>query len=139
MLIWLTKRARVRVAKVFVALFAACVILPSVALAYADGTTAAHCLEGEHGVKSGKTHVHADGASHKHLGDDTLQNGSDSDGVAVPTTCCGLFCLAALPVDAGVTTSEPICSTPISELAAEGLSGREPNRINRPPISLLSL
>ena len=139
MLIWLTKRARVRVAKVFVALFAACVILPSVALAYADGTTAAHCLEGEHGIKSGKTHVHADGASHKHLDDDTLQNGSDSDGVAVPTTCCGLFCLAALPVDAGVTTSEPICSTPISELAAEGLSGREPNRINRPPISLLSL
>src|SRR6516225_9019268 len=106
----LTKTLRVKAA-----LYTLCILAPAVAFALSDNPAVAHCLiEGHVGV-------HDHGANH-------------DDGKAAIATCCGLFSVVAIP-------GEPVPSFGLDSLASvvlpvlgEALSGRGPERINRPPI-----
>src|SRR5215469_10896018 len=129
----LTKTLRVKAAIVLAALYALCILAPAVAFAFSDNPAVAHCLtEGHVGVHDhgtnhehgGTLHVHADGSGHQH----------HDDGKAAIATCCGLFSIVAIP-------GEPVPSFGLDSLASvvlpvlgEALSGRGPERINRPPI-----
>ncbi len=136
MLTWLTKRLRVRTAAIVAAVYALCVVAPPVALAFTDGAVAAHCLTGNHHAPA-KAHVHADGSVHNHSGgDDTQDKSGDKTAKGQAGSCCGLFCFAAMPADVGDVIAQPIpVAAPLPALQA-GLSGRGPDRINRPPITL---
>jgi hypothetical protein len=142
----LTKTLRVKAAIVVVALYALCILAPAVAFALSDNPVIAHCLtEGhvgvhDHGAKhdhDGKLHVHADGTAHQHHNDGVppQPSGKDGkDGKAAIATCCGLFSVVAIP-------GEPVPSFGLESLGSvvlpvltEALSGRGPERINRPPI-----
>jgi hypothetical protein len=140
----LTKTLRVKAAIVLAALYALCVLAPAVAFALSDNPAIAHCLtEGhvgvhDHGAKhehGGKLHVHADGTAHQHHDDGAAApQPSRDDGKAAIATCCGLFSVVAIP-------GEPVPCVGFDSLAfvvlpvlGEALSGRGPERINRPPI-----
>jgi hypothetical protein len=139
----LTKSLRVKAAIVLAALYALCVLAPAAAFALSNNPAIGHCLtEGhvsvhEHGAKhehGGKLHVHADGTTHQHHDDGTAPQPSRNDGTAAIATCCGLFSVVAIP-------GEPVPSFEFDSLASvvlpvvgEALSGRGPERINRPPI-----
>jgi len=139
----LTKTLRARAAIVVAVLYALCILAPAVAFALSDNPAIAHCLtEGhvgvhDHGAKhehSGKLHVHADGTAHQHHDDGAVPQPSGNDGKAAIATCCGLFSVVAIP-------GEPVPSFGFESLASvvlpvlgEALSGRGPERINRPPI-----
>jgi hypothetical protein len=139
----LTKTLRVKAAIVLAVLYAFCILAPAVAFALSDNPAIAHCLtEGhvgvhDHGTKhehGGKLHVHADGSTHQHHDDGVAPQPSGNDSKAAIATCCGLFSVVAIP-------GEPIPSFGLHGLAsvvlpvlAEALSGRGPERINRPPI-----
>jgi len=143
MLSVLTKTFRARAAIVVAVLYALCILAPAVAFALSDNPAIAHCLtEGhvgvhDHGAKhehSGKLHVHADGTAHQHDDDGAAPQPSRDDGKAAIATCCGLFSVVAIP-------GEPVPSFGLDSLASvvlpvlgEALSGRGPERINRPPI-----
>jgi len=123
----LTKTLRVKAAIVLAVLYVLCILAPAVAFALSDNPAVAHCLtEGhvgvhDHGGKhehGGKLHVHADGTTHQHHDDGTAP----------------LFSVVAIP-------GEPVPSFGLDSLASvvlpalgEALSGRGPERINRPPI-----
>src|SRR5215472_9004944 len=139
MLSVLTKTFRARAATVLAALYALCVLAPAVAFALSDDPAIAHCLtEGhvgvhDHGAKhdhGGNLPVHADGTAHQHA----APQPSGNDGKAAIATCCGLFSVVAIP-------GEPVPSLGLDSLASvvlpvlgEALTGRGPERINRPPI-----
>ena len=145
MLTRLRKPFRLKAAITIAALYALCVLAPNVALAFGEGT--AHCLtEGTaahvHQARAeAPAHVHADGTTHHH-GDAIAHDDhgsvphkhSDSDGKNHSGTCCGLFCISAMP-------AAPVASLPAPPKAASHgfghvyeLAGRGPTRINRPPI-----
>ena len=139
----LTKTLRVKAAMVLAALYALCVLAPAAAFVLSNNPAIAHCLtEGhisvhDHGAKhehGGKLHVHADGTAHQHHDDGTAPQPSRNDGKAAIATCCSLFSVVAIP-------GEPVPSFEFDNLASvvlpvvgEALSGRGPERINRPPI-----
>jgi hypothetical protein len=143
MLSVLTKTFRAKAATVVAALYALCILAPAVAFALSDNPAIAHCLtEGHVGVHDhganhehgGKLHVHADGSAHQHHEDGAALQPSHDDGKAAIATCCGLFSVVAIP-------GEPVPSFGLDSLASvvlpvlgEALSGRGPERINRPPI-----
>ncbi len=143
MLSTLTKTFRAKAAIIVAVLYALCVLAPAVAFALSDNPAIAHCLtEGhvgvhDHGAKhehGGKLHVHADGTAHQHDDDGAVPQPSRDDGKAAIATCCGLFSVVAIP-------GEPVPSFGLDSLASvvlpalgEALSGRGPERINRPPI-----
>jgi hypothetical protein len=152
MLSAMAKTVRIRAAITLAALYALCILAPAAAFAFSDNPTVAHCLtEGHVGIHehSGKhdhrkAHVHADGTSHQHHADGTAHQHHDDgtapqpsgeDGTAPMATCCGLFSVVAIP-------GEPVPSLGFYSLASvvlpppgEALSGRGPERINRPPIA----
>jgi hypothetical protein len=139
----LTKTLRVKAAIVLAALYTLCILAPAVAFALSDNPAVAHCLtEGhvgvhDHGAKhehGRKLHVHADGTAHQHHDDGAVPQPSRDDGKAAIASCCGLFSVVAIP-------GEPVPSFGLDSLASvvlpvldEALSGRGPERINRPPI-----
>src|SRR5258708_25006146 len=139
----LTKPVRARAAIVVAVLYGLCILAPAVAFALSDNPAIAHCLtEGHVGVHDngakhghgGKLHVHADGTAHQHHDDGAAPQPSGNDGKAALATCCGLFSVVAIP-------GEPVPSFGLDSLASvvlpilgEALSGRGPERINRPPI-----
>jgi hypothetical protein len=131
MLTRLTRGFRLRAASVLVALYAVCVLAPAAAFAFGDGSGAAHCLTDEnHGL--GKPHVHQDGTAHKHS--------DDADDQKSPAgKCCGLVCLSALAPADDLTLNQPIRFATVLSLVEDGIPGRVPDRLYRPPISLLSL
>ena len=142
MLSVLTKTFRVKAAIVVAVMYALCILAPAVAFAFSNNPAVAHCLTEDHvgvhdhGSKhAAKLHVHADGSTHQHHDDGAVPEPADDDGKWAIATCCGLFSVVAIPV-------EPIPSFDFYSLASvvlpvvgEALSGRGPERINRPPIS----
>ena len=144
MLSALTKTFRVKAAIVLAALYVLCILAPAVAFALSDNPAVAHCLtEGhvgihDHGTKpehGGNLHVHADGSAHQHNDDGAAPQPSGNDGKAAMATCCGLFSVVAIP-------GEPLPNFGLHSLAsvvlpvlADALSGRGPDRINRPFIA----
>jgi hypothetical protein len=139
----LTKTLRVKAAIVLAALYALCILAPAVAFALSDNPAVAHCLtEGhvgvhDHGGKhehGGKLHVHADGTTHQHHDDGAAPQAPADDSKGPIASCCGLFSVVAIP-------GEPVPSLGFDSLASvvlpifgEALTGRAPERMNRPPI-----
>jgi hypothetical protein len=152
MLSAVAKTVRIRAAITLAALYALCILAPAAAFAFSDNPAVAHCLtEGHVGIHEhagkhdhGKVHVHADGTTHQHHADSTAHQHHDDGAAPQPSgddakspmaTCCGLFSVVAIP-------GEPVPSLGFYSLASvvlpppgETLSGRGPERINRPPIA----
>ena len=139
----LTKTLRVKAAIVLAALYALCILAPSVAFAFSDNPAIAHCLtEGhvgvhDHGAKhehGGKLHVHADGTAHQHHDDGAVPQPSGKDSKAAIATCCGLFSVVAIPGEPVPSFGFDSPASVVLPALGEALSGRGPERINRPPI-----
>ena len=127
-----------RAAVALAALYGFCVLAPHAAFAFAQ--VAAHCLT-EPGVahvhpEPVKTaqHVHADGAEHDHHGSGAAPEHSGDEGRSHGGNCCGLFCVTALPHEPVPALSVPPAARLVEPGALDHLTGRGPDRINRPPI-----
>jgi hypothetical protein len=120
-----------RGASLLVALYVVCLIAPTAVLAFSTTSGSAPCLaDDHHGL--GTTHVHQDGSSHHHPGNDDEDRSHHGK-------CCGLFCLSAITPDVGfVTGPHPIIAQGAT-LLVTAISGRGFDRIDRPPRSDLSL
>ena len=150
MLVRVTRTARRYAAILIGALSALCVVAPSAAVAFAPGDRAVHCLTDEqlgltrlHHADVGhaygahaKAHVHADGATQHD--DGTHHQGAPAKGND-PAACCGLYGLTAMAVDAQLDLPVPSRRSSLVPVSFERLAGRDPDRINRPPIILPSL
>jgi hypothetical protein len=148
MLSWLITRVRFYGAITLVALYAVCVVLPSVRLAVTSGSAPSHCLTDHHrGVSEvrlqdgihvhGSIYVDGDGAMDKHA--DNSKEGGDGKLKCHAGACCGFFCCAAITWDSGATVVQPVHAALLFGALDERLDGRGPQRIGRPPKSFLSL
>lgn len=147
MLIWITRRWRFSAAIVSAAIYAGCVLAPSMALAFTYGSMA-HCL-----TDSGAPHVHVQGdahehglahvqdesTDHRHSGDAAPATGGDSSQPKHAGSCCCLVCFVAVTSDLDLVVGQPVHASPVLPAVDEYLSGRGRDRIDRPPITLLSL
>ncbi len=130
------------------ALYALCIIMPSAAVALGAGDGPAHCFTDEqlglahvhqpgaghaHMDGQGQAHLHADGTTHHH--DETHHPATSGHGDD-PAACCGLFGLTAMAVDPQLDVGAPSRVWSIIPLSLAKLTGRDPDRINRPPIPL---
>jgi len=146
-----SKAFRVNAAIALVALYAFCILAPATALALSGNPTLAHCLtEGHVGVHvhGDNTHVHAGGVAHQHHDHGTVhqhhddgasQKSSGDDGKGSVASCCGLFSVIAISSDPGLQLGASTHLSAFVPAARESLTGRGPDRLYRPPISLLSL
>jgi len=141
-----TRSWRVRVAGLLVALYALCVMAPALAIALGDVANA-HCLNAvtapaahRHAHDHGDAAAHAghDHADHRHADHSAPSHHSDG-GKAHMGSCCGLFCLAGLPTELGPIVEQTVHASTEILPREDHLIGRAPDRINRPPIALLSL
>jgi hypothetical protein len=138
MLKWLTKRVRRNLAFTLGALYVVCSIAPAMALATGDVSVGVHCLTDDHhaghvhGVAA-KPHAHADGTFHRHSADNANTNHDDGKTAADSGSCCGLFCLSALPADAAFALSQPVYPQSTALVLEHRLVGNNPDRIDRPP------
>jgi hypothetical protein len=145
MLRWINKAVRCRLACASAALYALCVLVPAAASAFAGA--AAHCLTetgpahvhraGVEPVKphiddDGPAHSHAASSPHEHAGGEAPHDrdaGGESGG-----NCCGLFCVSAIGQRSPDFTATRIVATHAACALAVVLTGRSPDRIDRPPI-----
>jgi hypothetical protein len=161
MLVRLTKATRRCAAMLIGALYALCVIMPSASVALGGGDRPVHCFTDEQlglthvpqtGVhqtglhQAGAAHAHAEGHAQAHVHADGTTHDLDgahhpapSDNRNDPAACCGLFGLTAMAVDPQLVLDAPSRHASILPVSFETLTGRGPDRINRPPIVLLSL
>jgi hypothetical protein len=139
-----TRTFRNRAAIVLAALYALAILVPSAAFAFSDNPAVALCLTEDHvGVHvqvskqdpGGKGHVHADGAVHEHHDDGTAPPPAGDDGKAVVAACCGLFSVVAISDGLGLSLEPYSPASVVVPALTEALSGRGPDRINRPPIA----
>jgi hypothetical protein len=147
----LTTSAGRRVACFFALAYLACVIAPSIALAFADGAVTAYCFDEIAQVATPQIHdhVHADGSVHRHAdkkSPDVAQNASQegqgdsrTPGHSHDSNCCGLFGFAAVLPALDEAVSEPASFHIQQPILTNCLVGCGPERINRPPILPLPL
>ena len=131
------KAIRVKGAIVLAALYTLCILAPSAAFAFSASPGVAHCLtEGHVGIHDhgGKVHVHADGTAHHHDHDGAAAPSGDGDNSRV-ASCCSLFSVVALPGEPGPSLGLYSPGSTVLPVLADALSGRGPERINRPPIA----
>ena len=137
MFVRLTRVMRLRSAVFLAVLYLICVLGPSAAFAFGNGSRAAHCLTDTNVA----AHVHKKGDSNSHSHDhgtaaDHQPSERGDDGVAADQPCCALFCVSSLPITLiGVSDPELPTAQPIS-LIAQGVQGNKPGCLDRPPISL---
>jgi hypothetical protein len=128
MLTTLTTGLSFRLAIILAALAALCFVMPPAALAFGHGEHTADCL------------AHADMVNHgvvaKHVGVNDHADHSAPAGLH-QMTCCGLFCLSALPADLGEVVDRINTGSPILPLPERHPLSQGPSRPDRPPISLL--
>ncbi len=117
-----------RVAMTLAVLGALCLVAPPAVLAFGHGDKALHCLSNadrmEHGMHGG--------AAQDHHGD----HGSLPDKAP---GCCGLYCLSALTLNAAPALEAHEVALPLALPALALPAGRVPDRLDRPPISLISV
>ena len=132
------------------AVYAICVLAPAAALALSDNPSVAHCLtEGHVGihVHADSSHVHADAAAHEHHHDAAAAHEHRHDAASQPQShdrnalpdCCGLFSVVALAGDPDLALGPSGHASMLVPAPRQAMSGRGPERLYRPPISLLSL
>jgi hypothetical protein len=136
----------------FVALvYFAGVIMPSVALAFADGAVSAYCFEDiavQLAAAQVHVHVHGDGTVHHHIdkkptaaiqGESEKTSGTGNQHHSHDANCCGLFGFSAvLPALSGAI-DEPAAYHIQQPILTNCLVGCGPDRIDRPPIVLLPM
>jgi hypothetical protein len=134
-----TKAFRTRAAIAFALLYALCVLAPPAAFAFSHNPHVAHCLIDDHVAVSdhhgGNTHVHADGTAHRHHDDGAPHKTSGDDGKGQAANCCGLFFTVAIPGNPGFALELISRASVVLPTLGDDLSGRGPDRINRPPIA----
>lgn len=136
----LTKNLRRRAAILIAVAYAFCVMTPAAALAFGDSPTVFHCLQDnnstakatEHGAMA---HSHGDGAAHQHAPSSAPDHHSGQDGNADAGNCCGLFCVSALAHSDSLTFGLFAPASPSMPTVANGLTGRAPAPLHRPPIA----
>jgi hypothetical protein len=131
------KTVRVKAAIVLAALYTLCILAPSAAFAFSTSPGVAHCLtEGHVGIHDhgGKVHVHADGTAHHHNHDGAAPPSGDDEKSRV-ASCCSLFSVVAIPGEPGLSLGLYSPASTVLSVLADALSGRGPERINRPPIA----
>jgi len=141
MLTWLTRKLRWRAAAILAVVFAICIVAPSVSLAFADGSTAAHCLTDDHrsfAKTQAQDHEHGSGTVHSHPDKGASVPVSD-EGKSALEKCCGIFCVSALPAANHLPLGQMIHGPAVLPVTHDHLASRGPDRINRPPIASLSL
>jgi hypothetical protein len=137
MLSVLTKTFRAKAAIVVAALYVFCILAPSAAFALSTNPAVAHCLtEGHVGVHDhgAKVHVHGDGTAHHHDHDGATPPPGDNEKSRV-ATCCSLFSVVAISAEPGLSLGLYSPASIVPPILADALSGRGPERINRPPIT----
>jgi hypothetical protein len=132
MLTCFTKALRTRMAIAFIALYAACIIAPALALAANE----APCLmEQEHGLL--RAHVHSADAGHEHDAQHhhsgAQDTGGDQHGSA--PTCCGLAFFAAIAPDVELALATPVQTGRANFAITQDFSGLPPDKLIRPPKS----
>jgi hypothetical protein len=115
-----------------IAMFAAlCLVAPPAVMAFGHGDNTVHCLANadvaNHGMNNGG------GAADNHHGDHGKAPGTHAPG------CCGLYCLSALPLAVPSLVEDLSLAPALSPPAEPVLFGRVPGRLDRPPISPLSV
>lgn len=136
----LTKNLRRRAAILIAVAYAFCVVIPAAALAFGDSPTVFHCLQNtsstanatEHGATA---HSHSDGAVHQHAPSSVPVGHSGQNGNADTGNCCGLFCVSALTHSVSLTFGLFAAASPSMPTVANGLTGRAPTPLHRPPIA----
>ncbi|HEY4848897.1 MAG TPA: hypothetical protein VIH87_14215 [Methylocella sp.] len=140
MLSWLVTRLRSYGVITLVALYAVCVVMPSVAWAARRGGTSSHCLTGDrHGVSDVQLGIHTPGDGEIAKPTDNSEDSGDGKPKCHAGACCGLFCGAAITGDSGATVVQPVHASLLFGALDERLDGCEPKRIGRPPKPFLSL
>jgi hypothetical protein len=118
-----------RVAMAIAVLAALCLVAPPAVMAFGHGKNTVHCLANadvaDHGMHGG--------ASEKHHGDHGKLPGTSTPG------CCGLYCLSALPLASAPMVEDLAVAPALSPPVDTTLFGRVPDRLDRPPISPLSV
>ncbi|MGH6736667.1 MAG: hypothetical protein ACRECX_11400 [Methyloceanibacter sp.] len=125
MLIRLGTGLRFRLAIAFAAFAAFCFVLPPAVLAFGHGANTIACLSHADAVNHGNAHDH---------GPADQEGGTPSEGHHA--NCCGLFCLSALPVGGEALAPAPAGGSYVLPLNIL-LPGGVPERLDRPPISLV--
>jgi hypothetical protein len=136
----LTKNFRIRAAILIALAYAFCVLAPSAALAITDNPASFRCLDELNAISApshheGLSHTHADGTVHHHGRSGVPDHHPGTDGKADDGSCCGLFGVSALAHDPGLTFGVSAPASQIVSAAADGLDGRGPAPLHRPPIS----
>lgn len=130
-----TKKLRIHAALALAVIYAICVIGSPMALAFAGSTAALPCLTGDH---HGVTLVHAHEERiprmvHQHGEHSGPVQSDDSKHKQRIGACCGLLCFTAVTSDLDIVIGEPFHRSVIPPSLEAGLSGRGPDRIDRPP------
>ncbi len=159
MLCRLTKRSRMRAAFALMAMYALCVVGSPLAVAFAGAMEALPCFTGEHhaGVveashadlhfgsgghadhsgnhaRSSGDRAHHDGMAHHPTGHSAPPNhGDDSQHKQRMGACCGVLCFTAVTNELSAPVRGPPHRSVIVEVLQINLSGRAPDRIDRPP------
>jgi len=136
----LTKNLRRRAAILIAVAYAFCVMTPAAALAFSNSPTLFHCLQDGDSTARAAEHValahsHGDGAVHQHAPDSAPAHHSGHDGNADAGNCCGLFCVSALTYSVSLTFGLFAAASPSMPTVANGLTGRAPAPLHRPPIA----
>ena len=136
MLSILTKTFRAKAAMILAALYALCILAPTAAFAFSANPGVVHCLtEGHVGIHDhgSKVHVHAHGTTQHHDHDGAAP--SDDHDKSRLAACCSLFSVAAIAGEPDVSLGLYSPASIVLPILADALSGRGPDRINRPPIA----
>lgn len=126
-LVRITQAMRSRAACVLTLLLLLCMLAPAFATS---------CLTDDHHAVVG--HVHGDGTGFLDSDEDTPEKDGD-DSQKAAGSCCGLSCFVAVTGDPDGVVGAPIHASSPRPVLAEDIAGVELDRINRPPITLLSL
>ena len=155
MLLRLTRSFRVKAAIAVAALYAFCILLPATAFALADGRMAPPCLLDDLALVVAHSHApaadapaahHHDGTSHDNAGAAHHHHGDGPHAAADqqsypdhsksrPGECCGLFPLVALAGGLRPALAPARLASSVIPALTDALTGREPDRIIRPPIA----
>ena len=127
MLVTLRTGLRFRLAMALAAFAALCFVAPPAVVAFGHGSNTMNCLG------------HADTIDH---GAAKRAEGDDHAGHSTPAgshqmTCCGLFCLSALPAEMGGVVGSIDTGLGLAPAPEPHLLSQLPELPDRPPISLL--
>ncbi|MEW6449133.1 MAG: hypothetical protein AB1490_00665 [Pseudomonadota bacterium] len=130
----------------FVVLYALCVITPSAAVAFGDGSRTAHCLTDDnsslaHVHGNNKPHLHEGAIAHSHADEGLVHDHADDSDEPQSSSgqCCGLFCVSAIAPSFDLPLLRFERPALLPSLNAYGIPESGPERLYRPPDVLLSL